>query len=227
MRNLGLSVLASALLYAAPAFAGQEALVAAGSASEGVVARDTAQCELHVWPIDKLHSTFHGWTHGGTVDGSAKQRAGYPVMPADPFPIAAQAEALESLPLPALMGVADHRLVVHREALDRRARRALAGRHNVSAPACYAELIVDDMFVEGDIVTGSELKVLFRFRDFGTADTPQRSFSSWGRTDLKLFPPKDAANLDAALAELGTAYRADVRDFASTMAKPRKDKKAK
>ena len=184
-----------------------------------------ADCEFHVWPGDGLMSTYYGWFHGGIVNGQIQGRPGYPSVPPNPIDTAMQAVILAEAQPQRLMAQADHRLIVHESALTSRAIRTTPGRLADSSSSCYAELVVDDVILQQDFVNGSYLKILFRYRDFGPGGTPRQSFATWAQTHLESFPPRSPDQLDAAVAEIRRAYRADVVKFASSAQNPRRSRR--
>lgn len=184
-------------------------------------------CELHAWPGSGLRSTYHGWFHGGIVDGAVQGRDGYKKLPDQPLPTARQFEILQAMPLAEIAGLPGYRVVLHDTALDSHTLRRTQGRLQPGAAACYAELAIDDVFFQQDIVDGRFLKVLFRFRQF-EGDTASRSFGTYVQEKLIAFPPKTPADDAApALAELGKAYEQVVRDFGAALGKPAKKKKSR
>jgi hypothetical protein len=83
------------------------------------------------------------------------------------------------------------------------------------------------VFLQQDVIGGTYLKVLFRFRDFGTSATPQRTFSSWIQTQLTLFPPNKPEQLDAGISEVMAAFTNYISLFAKAVLKPSKPKRRK
>lgn len=182
-----------------------------------------APCELHVWPGSGLRSTYHGWFHGGIVDGAVKGRDGYRKLPAQPLPSDRQHEILKSMPLAQLFGLADYRVILHETPLDSHTLRRSQGRLQPGTGACYAEMAIDDVFFQEDIVDGRFLKALIRFRQFGAGETPSRSFGTYVQEKLKLFPPRTAEeDAGPAMDELGTAFAQVVQDFGVALNKPAK-----
>lgn len=185
-------------------------------------------CELHVWPGSDLRSTYHGWFHGGIVDGAVQGREGYRKLPDKPLPTKRQVEILRSLPLAELTGLRGHQVVLHDYALDSRTLRRNHGRLAPDTPQCYAELAIDDVFFQEDAFDGRFLKILFRFRAFNGGDVPARSFGTYIQEKLTLFPPKAAEeDATAAIKELGTAYVAVVRKFGVALISPPKSRKSR
>lgn len=186
-------------------------------------------CELHAWPSGQLNSVYTGWFHGGIVNGAVNRREGYPEVPPDPLGSARQVALLEGAALPMLLNRASYRLVVHSEPLTSREIRTASGRLSTARIGCYAELIVDGVFLQQDVVNGAYLKGSFRFRDFGEsdtpADTPVRVFGSWVQTHLAAFPPKDPAGLSAAGREIEDAYQQNLKLFVAALHKPVKTKR--
>lgn len=183
-----------------------------------------ADCELHVWPGAGLNSVFSGWLHGGIVNGAVTGRDGYPSVPSEPISTQNQAELLAQAQPQMLLHRPEYRLVLHGDALPSRTIRTTATRIAPASSACYAELIVDSVVFQQDWVDGSFLKVLFRYRDFGTDPAPRRTFGAWVKTKLLLLPPKPGADMTAAAAELRAAFSKDIALFATALAKPPKDK---
>lgn len=173
------------------------------------------QCELHVWPSNGLRSVYHGWLHGGIVDGAVTGRDGYPPVPADPLTAGRQVDLLEAAGLDDILGRPDYVVVVHPEPLTSTAIRQSQSRMAASPSSCYSELILEDVFFQEDIVNGGSLKSLTRFRDFGPGNGPPKQFGTWTRTPLKFFPPKEPRLNQAALNELDEAFRANLVDFAN------------
>lgn len=188
-------------------------------------------CELHVWPSGELNSVYHGWFHGGIVNGAVTGRDGYPEVPADPLGAASQAALLDRAQPQMIIGRDNYKLVIHAQPLTSREIRTTPGRLTTDGAACYAELIVDDVFLQQDVFHGSYLKSSFRYRDFGDgtapAATPVRVFGTWVKTPLKLFPPKDGIDLKAASEELKSAYVENFALFGEGLNKPVKAKRGK
>jgi hypothetical protein len=210
-------------------------LVALLSASIPAIASATDQepivaqtCELHVWPSDKLKSVYFGWVHGGTVDGAQKGRSGYPALPSDPIPTNRQAQLLEAAEPQKLLGRADDRLIVHADALDSRTIRTTPGRLGDSKATCYGELVVDDIVFRQDVVAGTVLMTLFRYRRFGADPVAEYRFANWAKSTVTLLPLRPGADVTAAITELEGAYVGDLKNFAELVRKQasRNDRRA-
>jgi len=172
-------------------------------------------CELHVWPSTGLRSVFHGWLHGGIVDGAVTGRDGYPEVPPEPLVTARQIALLETAGLDNLLGRPGYAVTIHPAPLTSVKIRQSRTRLIASQSNCYAELILEDAFFQEDFVNGGSLKMLIRFRDFGPGKGPMQQFGTWTRTPLKLFPPKEPSQYQAAVAELEAAFRANLAEFAA------------
>ena len=125
---------------------------------------ESGRCELHIWPSKGLRSVYHGWLHGGIVDGAVNGRDGYPEVPSDPLTTARQVELLKDAGVGAMMDRLDVDVVIHAEAPVSTAIRQSQGRLTTSSSPCYSELILEDVFFQEDFVNGSSLKSLIRFR---------------------------------------------------------------
>lgn len=158
------------------------------------------------------------------MDGAVNGRDGYRKLPPSPLPTMRQADVLRTIPVAQRLALAGYRVVVHDSALTSDAARRTAGRLQDDTPACYAELVVDDVFFQEDVANGRFLKVLYRYRSF-TGETLQRAFGTYIQTKLLLFPAKDEANAQAALDELASAYDRSLTAFGTALNRPEKKKR--
>lgn len=199
-------------------------LMAAGVQDDAAPASQSqGSCELHVWPGSKLGSVYSGWVRGGIVNGAVTGRDGYPRTPADAINTAEQAELLKQAELPALLKLDTYRVVMHADALPSSVIRRSPSRIATSDSPCYAELIVDDVMMQHDaFVSGKFLKVLFRYREFGTDPAPTRAFGTWVQTRLVKFPPALPEEEEAALAEIKLAFAKNITSFAAALRAPAK-----
>jgi hypothetical protein len=211
-----------ALIGASSSAAIGQADAAATAAAD---AQSAAGCELHAWPAGSLRSTYHGWFHGGINDGAVQGRDGYELLPPDPLSTAEQIARLRAIPLAEILTLPGYRVVVHDEPLSSSAIRRATGRHVADSPACYAELVTDDVFFQEDIVDGRFLKVLFRFRSFDGSDAPARTFGTYSQRRLTLFPPKEQALESASFTELGEQYAEAIGEFGRALNPPPKEPK--
>jgi hypothetical protein len=207
------------------------ALAAAMLTAIGAQAQDTAPvapaaapsaegCEFHVWPGDEMMSVYFGWFHGSTVNGQIQGRRGYPRAPADPIDAATQVSIMNDRQPQQMFGKEGYRLVMHPAPLPSLTIRNTPGRLSDSASPCYAELIVDDVILQQDVITGSFLKTLFHYRDFGAEATPQTRFSTWAQANLDVFPPSRPELMEAAIEEIRGAYRTNIASFAQLAMRP-------
>lgn len=187
---------------------------------------DAALCTLHVWPGSALRSTYLGWFHGGIVDGAVTGRDGYRKLPEQPLDTAQQRKVLEGSDIAATLGLAGYKVVIHPEALDSRTMRTTPGPWLPDGGACHAELAVDDIFFQEDVISGRYLKVIYRYRSFQGAATPTRSFGQIIGEKLVLFPPaKPEDDPRPALDELNAAMGRSIRDFGAALTAPPRKKR--
>ncbi len=215
--------------------AGLCAGVAALVAAQGVSAQEAAPpvppaptaatCELHVWPSSPVRSTYSGWFHGGIVDGAVQGRDGYKKLPDSILTPEAQLRTLREVGVAAALKLDSYTVVLHEQPLPSRAMRTATGRLVADSPACYAELVTDDVFFQQDLIDGRFLKAIFRFRQFDGGDTPARSFGTYVQYRVTQFPPTEPEQLDAALEEFRLAYGQAVKEFGAALNKPPKGKK--
>lgn len=202
------------------------AMQAASPAAEAPVVSDG--CELHVWAAPGLGATRHTAWDGldtgymGMLGTTPQKRIEYDTAvvqtfgatPNSPLTTDQQLAVLKSLSLGALLGLAQHRLVVHEAPLESRTLRTPA-RFAPEGAVCYAELVLSDVVFSREYANGQNLKSQFRFRDFGTSGTPQRRFTTWVQTDLKIARDGKKADFAASNAELPGALTENTRKFAA------------
>ncbi|GAM05765.1 hypothetical protein [Novosphingobium sp. MBES04] len=207
---------AAFLLASLPQTGGDEAMSGSTPTTEAPPA-----CTLHVWPSSGLRSSYHGWFHGGLVDGAVDGRKGYRQLPEEPLTAKHQADLLRELPLGDLIAAegTPYLVTVHEEALPSRIVRQARTPVQAGAGDCHAELFVDDIFFQEDIVNGRFIKALFRFRRFdGGAMT--RQFGTFTQARLTAFPASAPGEDDAARRDLDATYAATVREFAAALNAP-------
>jgi hypothetical protein len=192
-----------------------------------VVPAATAPCELHVWPTDAVRSTYSGWFHGGIVDGAVQGRDGYKKLPDSILSPESQLRTIGEIDLPAALKLPGYAVVLHDTPLPSRVIRGTAGRLQADTPACYAELVTDDVFFQQDLIDGRFLKAIFRFRQFDGGETPTRTFGTYMQERLTQFPPEEPEQLDAALEEFRQAYGQAITNFGEALNRPPKKKKKK
>ncbi|HEX8444929.1 MAG TPA: hypothetical protein VF631_14920 [Allosphingosinicella sp.] len=207
--------IAAAVLGTAASAQMQEAAVPSTAASAA------SECELHVWPAERFNAMTTGWLSGFGVVGAVADAAGNADKNKDNrTQIAAaldsqgQVDALTSMNLVELLKAKPSRIVVHSEALDRKTINKIDTRRAQSTSPCYAELIVADVFYHKAAIYGRSLKTLFMYRNFGTSEKKPAIYKAWGGNGLKLFPPKDGEDVQAANSELVSVFKANFEEFA-------------
>ncbi len=189
-------------------------------AAPAAPAATATQCVLHVWPGRAFHSVYYGWAHGGTIDGAQKGRKGYPPLPDEPLSVEIQLAELRKIDIPAALGLSGYRTVLHDAPLDVKALRGATGRQLAESGPCYAELMIDNMVFQNNVLSGRWLNVIYRFRQFeGDAPGPVRSYGTYVLARTTLFPPDAETDPQPALAELRAAFAQTVTGFGLEYAK--------
>ena len=183
-------------------------------------------CELHVWPAERFTARTTGWLSGFGVAGAIADSAGHAggdqgrkAALASALDSEGQAAALGSMDLSGKLGLKPSKIVLHDAPLDRKTVNKISTRRAESASGCYAELIVADLFYQKAAIYGRSLKVLFMLRKFGAATDKPVIYKNWGGNGLKLFPPKEGEDVQAATAELVDVFKADFDEFARNAVK--------
>jgi len=221
MRYTATAILAAAMLASPlPAFSqstDNSAPVPASVATEPSTATPAPQeqgCVLHVWPGKSFHTVQYGWTHGGTIDGSQKGRKGYPDMPDQPLSAEVQRGEMAKVDIPALLGLSGYRTVMHDAPLETKVIRSTPGRMLKDSGPCHAELMIEDVVYQNNVINGKWLNVIYKFRAFeGTSDAPVRGYSTYILGRVTLFPPDPDTDPQPALDDLRRAFGQTLNDF--------------
>jgi hypothetical protein len=192
----------------------------------------SAGCELHVWPSEGMSTVLQragdnlylGYMTGGAtslerVGGDSAPAHTAPAKPDEPLDHAAQSKALSVMPLATMLGLTDYKIVLHDTPLDSRTIRTVKTRYVASDAPCYADLVVSDLVYSRVYAHGRDLKTFLRFRLFGTGAAPTRSFGTWVQTKLNLFSLEPPRRDEAALAELNSAFAANLETFSQLLTK--------
>jgi hypothetical protein len=160
------------------------------------------------------------------ADGAVQGRDGYTKLPENILGTDAQIRTLNEVGVVETLKLTGYVVVMHDSPLPSRIIRGTPGRLQPDSPACYAELVTDDVFYQEDAIDGRKLKAIFRFRQFdGGSQTPTRTFGSFAQRSLSLFPPKTPDQLDPALEEFRVAFGEALKEFGAALNKPVKAKK--
>lgn len=180
-------------------------------------------CELHVWPGRGFHTVYYGWAHGGTIDGAQKGRKGYPAIPDEPLSPEIQRGELVKLDIPAILGLTGYRTVLHDQVLSGTAIRSTPGRQIADSAPCYAELMIDDIVFQNNVINGKWLNVIFRFRQFEeSAAAPVGGYGTYVLSRVMKFPPDPDTDPQPGLDELHAAFSQSVTEFGKQYAAYRK-----
>ncbi len=169
---------------------------------------------MHVWPGRSFHTVYYGWAHGGTINGAQKGRKGYPAIPDQPLSVEVQRELLGKLDIPAIIGLSNYIAVLHDNPLSAAMIRSTPGRQVAESGPCYAELMIDDIVFQNNVINGKWLNIIFRFREFeGVGAAPARTYGTYVTVRTPLFPPDPDTDPQPALDELRSAYSQSLTEF--------------
>jgi len=177
---------------------------------------------VHAWPARDFHTTYYGWTHGGTTDGALMGRKGYPPVDADILSAERQAAALRAADLPAALGLAGYRPIVHPEPLANSEIRTVAERHAPNTAPCYAELLIENIALQQDFFSGRFLNVLYRLRLFGKGTTAEWTFGTFATA--KIAAPSDDKGViapEVLSAKAADAFAESLKTFGTAAQRAR------
>lgn len=204
---LGLLALTSAA-QAQDAGAGQTVAAVDGPPPQA----QSPSCELHVWPAPDLHLAYYGWTKGGTrrpaANGPFGSLPGNLVL----FTSGRQAEKLRNMALAEIVGLPGYSVVVHDGPADTVALRRVPEQRLVKGAACYAELALQGVSFQYDVITGKSLNVIFRMRQFRGETLEKPATGSFVTEKLNVtLEGGDAMSPEAFMAEIERGFDADMR----------------
>ena len=182
----------------------------------------TAPCELHVWPAERMNSVTTGLLGGGLIDAAlhSGKDASNKAQMASALDSPSQLDALQTLNLNELLLRKPGTIIVrHEEPLERKTMNKIKTRRSDSQAECYSELIVADVFYQKAAIYGRSLRTLFMLRDFGNDQTIDYEYKAWGGNGLKLFPAKEGEDAIAALNELVSVFNKNFEEYAGNARK--------
>ncbi len=190
----------------------------------------TLICELHIWPSDGLTSVrqraFESNRNQGLIPELVRMHQQDIAEKADartaraiaasenPLSAGRQVPVLQGLAAAELLGLPDHRVIIHADPLDSRTIRTTKHRYARSDSPCYAELVIAETVYTRAYARGQTLRTFLRFRVFDNAVAPERAFATWTETKLDLFSLAPLRADAPALEELASALRSNVVRFA-------------
>lgn len=200
----GMAIMAACMVSAAPAFA-------------------QSDCELHVWPAERMTSTTTGLLSGFGVIGAIADTAAHSGRDASnrsqissALDSPSQLDALGSLDLITELGLpAGTRIVRHETALERRTMNSIKTRRSDSTARCYHELITADVAYMRRAIYGRSLRTLFMVRDFGDDQRIDFEYKSWGGNGLSRFPPAEGEDVSEGIAELVSVFKRNFQEYAN------------
>lgn len=229
---------AAILLGIAPPVGAQDGIAAPDAPAAAALPETNAApmaCELHIWPAAAMRFSDQGiWDNfrsglSGGILGELdrperrlerSKRDGTDVLPENPaelLDLAEQRTLLAAVPDGTAFGLPGHRLIVHDVALTSRDIRSTPGRYAAGSAPCYADLVLNSLVFSNEWGNGQNLKSLYRFRDFGTGDTPARRFGAWVQTKLAIEPKELPEKIDEARAEMRAAFTNNVALFGAAL----------
>ena len=177
-------------------------------------------CEIHVWPAERFLAQTTGWLSGfGAVgalmdaSANAEKDKSNTAQIANALSSEAQVDILNGMDLVKLLNLKPSVVVKHDEAPPRASLGEMKGRRATSTAPCYYELYVGQLFYQKAAMYGRTLYTQFIFRDFGSGDTLLKQSKRNGSKPLKLFPPKEGEDFQAASDELVAVFKEDFVEF--------------
>lgn len=186
------------------------------------VAANASQCELHLWPAERMTSMTQGLLSGFGVVGAIADTAAHAgrdasnrTQMASALDSPSQLDALQQLDLVRELGLPPGTAIVRHEApLDRHTMNRVKTRRSDSTARCYYELITADVAYQRSTIYGRSLRTLFMVRDFGDDQRIDFEYKSWGGNGLSHFPPREGEDVTVAINELVDVFKRNFQEYA-------------
>lgn len=175
-------------------------------------------CELHVWPAQRMNSMTTGLLGGGLLDSAlhAGRDASNRSQMASALDSPSQLDALQSLNLVQELGLpAGTTIIRHEEPLDRHTMNSIKTRRAESSAQCYYELITADVMYMKRAIYGRSLRTLFMVRGFGNDQRIDFEYKAWGGNGLSHFPPREGEDVTVAINELVDVFKRNFQEYAN------------
>jgi hypothetical protein len=186
------------------------ALAATAAAQAPVPSAAEPACELHFWATDDALAGANILLNSALQNGVTTGNVLLDALPAE-----AQAAGLERLDLATLLGLPGLRLVRETEPVRDKVAAHRKGRLTASTAPCYAELAVKRMGYRTDPFFGRDFGAVFIYRRFAPGGATARIIQGGGDVSIKIFPPRDETQREAAREEMTAAFGASFEKFAS------------
>ena len=175
-------------------------------------------CELHVWPAERMNSMTTGLLGGGLIDAAihAGRDASNRSQMASALDSQSQLDTLQSLNLIQELGLpAGTNIIRHEAPLERHTMNRIKTRRSDSTAQCYYELITADVLYMRSMVYGRSLRTLFMIRDFGNDQRIDFEYKAWGGNGLSHFPPREGEDVTVAINELVDVFKRNFQEYAN------------
>jgi hypothetical protein len=177
-----------------------------------------SNCELHVWPAERMNSMTQGLLGGGLLDAAlhAGRDASNRSQMASALDSPSQLDALQSLNLVQELGLpAGTSIIRHEAPLERHTMNSIKTRRSGSTASCYYELITADVLYMRSTLYGRSLRTLFMVRDFGNDQRIDFEYKAWGGNGLHHFPPHEGEDVTVAINELVDVFKRNFQEYAN------------
>lgn len=192
------------------------------------------ECELHVWPAERFSAQTTGWLSGFGIVGALADTSGHAkgdqsrrTQMASALDSAGQIAALRDLDLPQLLAGQPANIVFHSVALPRKTIGKIKTRRAESQSPCYSELIILDVSYLKQAIYGRSLHTVIWYRVFGASQGDAWTYRGQGGNGLKLFPPKEGEDVEPAIDELVSVFKANFLEYARNAASAAKSRSRK
>ena len=179
------------------------------------------ECELHVWPALRMDSLGEGWVLNDVENRALRVN---PVPLPTLLPPDKQIQLLSSIDLANLIGRKGYHVTFHSDVPPWRAPGSPHIRRTPSTLACYAEMTVEKVFYHYSPLMQRELRMLVTIDQFDGAGAAASTFSTWGQSDLSVFPPKTEADISRSYTDLDRSFITAITSFAGYFASWRSKK---
>ncbi|MFQ3664702.1 MAG: hypothetical protein SNJ79_01510 [Sphingomonadaceae bacterium] len=179
---------------------------------------DPARCHLHVWPAAQLDAVTQALMNHVVNQAFDPARGG--IARPDVLSLESQRAQLAGLDLPGMFRLEGAQLVIHEQPAPRPSPAAPQAPIVQPVAPCHVELVIGRLIYDHAPMAPHALKTLVSIRSFAAGGDLLASYTAWGETPLRRFPPRAGEDPSAAAAELVAAFGANLQQVAAWAAVP-------
>lgn len=172
----------------------------------------SSQCELHIWPAERLDGTAFS-LYNGLIRGRASGKEIEGAMEELLTP-SSQITALREIDFVHELNLTENtKIIEHLEPVNHKTDNKIKSRRVKSSSNCYSELFIMQHWLVEDIVWGDRFISIFSFRDFQDRPYIIKTVKGDGGNKLKVFTQTETSRPFDAPQLVAAALRANFLEY--------------